>query len=113
MKVLSFEQFEQIMDGIKQEIRFQNKMYSAFRELDGECYRRTPSIYMLINLLNIIFEDDDECPLIDYFIYNLDFGEMWKDGCITDEGGNSVELKTVSDLYDALMKQKVEKGAKQ
>jgi len=42
--------------------------------------------------------------MLDYFIYDLDFGNNWKTGDITDTNGNDIKLQTNEDLYDYLMK---------
>ena len=107
--ILSYGDFEKIINGIKREVTFQDKVYYAFRELDGDYYRDTPSVDMMIMLLDKIFCDDSDYPLIDYWIYELDFGKKWKPGCVMDNGAE-VKLETVSDLYDALVKQKAEMG---
>lgn len=96
------------MNGIEKEVKFQDKVYSAFIEMGGDYYRDTPSVDMMIMLLDKIFCDDSDYPLIDYWIYELDFGKKWKPGCVTDNG-EEVELWSISDLYDALVKQKAEK----
>ena len=108
MNILTFDEFEEIMNGIEKEIHFQDEVYNAFSELGGEYYRETPSVFSTITLLDKIFEDDSEYPLIDYWVYELDFGKKYNDGCVKDDDGNVV-LNTVSDLYDALIKQKATK----
>lgn len=96
------------MNGIEKEVRFQDNIYSAFLKLDGEYYRDTPSVDMMIMLLDKIFCDNSDYPLIDYWIYELDFGKNWKPGIVTNNGVD-VKLETASDLYDVLVKQKAEK----
>lgn len=96
------------MNGIEKEVTFQDKIYSAFLELDGDYYRDTPSVDMMVMLLDRIFCDDSDYPLIDYWIYELDFGKNWKPGTVTNNGVD-IKLETVSDLYDVLVKQRAEK----
>ena len=100
------------MGCIEKEVRFQDRVYSAFTELNGEYYRDTPTVSSTITLLDKIFEDNSDCPLIDYYVFELDFGERYKDGCVKDDNGSIVVLRNVSDLYDALIKQKVEREGK-
>jgi len=38
-----------------------------------------------------------------YFVYELEFGEKWKEGVVTDVDGNDIPLKNSSDLYDLLI----------
>lgn len=40
---------------------------------------------------------------IAYFCYELEFGEKWTSGCVT-ENGEDVRMKTVDDLYDVCEK---------
>ena len=96
------------MNGIEKEVTFQDKIYSAFLELDGDDYRDTPSVDMMVMLLDRIFCDDSDYPRIDYWIYELDFGKNWKPGTVTNNGVD-IRLETVSDLYDVLVKQRAEK----
>lgn len=110
MSILTFEEFKAIMDSIEEEVRFQDKIYFAVKSLNGEYFRNTPAVYSTIILLDKIFEDDSECPLIDYWVYELDFGKDWKEGCVT-EGDNDIKLETVSDLYDELIRQRALKEA--
>ena len=105
---VDFEEFSEIIDGIKNEIEFQEGIEELVRGVHGEYYRETSCVYYTISLLNKIFRDDDDYPLIDYWIYDLDFGKRWKEGSVT-HNGSDVKLETVSDLYDALTKQMVEK----
>lgn len=58
--------------------------------------------FILCELLNKIFN----CELSDdlgYFVYELEFGEKWKEGVVTDVDGNDIPLKNSSDLYDLLI----------
>lgn len=107
--MITFEEFEKIMCGIGKELAFQDQIYSAFMKLGGDYYRDTPSVNSTITLLDKIFCDDSEYPLIDYWVYELDFGKNWRPGCVTDNGID-VKLETVSDLYDLLLKKKAERG---
>ena len=37
---------------------------------------------------------------IEYFIYDLNFGKDYKEGCLTDMNGTSIDISTVEKLYD-------------
>lgn len=97
------------MGCVENELKFQDMVYTAFVGMSGEYYRDTPTVFSTITLLDKIFEDNTECPLIDYFVFELDFGKKYKDGCVKNNDGSIVVLRNLSDLYDALIKQKVEK----
>jgi len=46
---------------------------------------------------------NDKFGYIEYFIYELDFGQKWKNGMCIDEKGNDIKLQTGEDLYNLLM----------
>ena len=46
---------------------------------------------------------DDKCDWINYWMWELNFGENWKPGTVT-ENGNDIPLKTIDDLWNLLTK---------
>lgn len=46
----------------------------------------------------------DNAGNISYFIYELDYGKTYQDGCISDQSGN-IDFSTPEQLYDYLMKE--------
>lgn len=46
---------------------------------------------------------DDKCDWISYWMWELNFGENWKPGTVT-ENGNDIPLKTIDDLWNLLTK---------
>lgn len=58
-----------------------------------------------------LLEDIMGCPRdykyyisdISYFVYELDFGRNYKDGCIKDKDGNNIKLETPEDLWNVLV----------
>lgn len=57
-------------------------------------------IVLILSLLKGIFQDKSDW--IDYFIYDLQYGEKYTDGMITYENGDFVKLANVDDLYALL-----------
>lgn len=55
----------------------------------------------LVNVLIEVF-NDDPADIITYYIYELEFGEKWESGMITDNE-QDIKLKTPEDLYDYLI----------
>lgn len=112
MSILSYDEFESVMDGVVKEIRFQNKIYSAIvgTGSGGEYYRETPTLDSTLMLLDKIFKDDSDYPLIDYWVYELDCGEAWKPDSVVGDNGDSIPLKTISNLYDELVRQYANRG---
>lgn len=107
MNILSYEEFEKVMNGVINELKFQDKIYDAVNSmgLDGEYFRNVPTVDTTLMLLNRIFKDDAEYPLIDYWVFELHCGEDWKPDSVVDDDGNGILLKTISNLYDELVKQ--------
>ena len=54
----------------------------------------------MIQMLKDLFHD--ESSWIEYYIFDLDFGEKWEEGMIT-ETGKSVSMRTPEELYDILI----------
>ena len=46
---------------------------------------------------------DDKFDWISYWMWELNFGENWKPGTVT-ENGNDIPLKTIDDLWNLLTK---------
>lgn len=40
---------------------------------------------------------------IEYYIFELNFGDNYVDGCITDKNGDNVKLQTVHNLWNLLI----------
>ena len=55
---------------------------------------------LIIDMLRDITHDESDW--IGYYIYELDWGEKYKDGMITDEFGSIVPLRTYDDLINLL-----------
>lgn len=53
----------------------------------------------VVKLLENMFDTD----IISWWIYELDYGREYKEGCIQDEKGN-IEIETAEKLYDYLIK---------
>lgn len=56
---------------------------------------------IVIELLENIFNDGN---ILSWWIYDLDYGRKYKDGCITEENGDFIDLSTAEKLYDYLIK---------
>lgn len=55
----------------------------------------------LVELLKILTDDNHKDSWIDYFIYELDFGDSWEEDSVT-ENGKSIKLKNSKDLWKLL-----------
>ena len=50
-------------------------------------------------------DDDDDTysmTMIEFFVYEADYGRKYKEGLVTDELGNSIKLDSAEALYDLL-----------
>ena len=56
---------------------------------------------LVLDVLEIVMEDKKNC-WISYYTRELNWGENYKDGCITN--GKNIPLKTFEDLYNILTK---------
>lgn len=59
----------------------------------------------MVELLEAIMIDA-KCQWISYFIYELDFGKNYVDGCVSykKDNGGSIDISTPEKLYDFLIK---------
>lgn len=79
-----------------------NNIQTVFEENCQDSVFWPPSLEdTLINVLIEVFNDDPD-NIITYYIYELEFGEKWEPGMITDNE-EDIELKTPEDLYDYLI----------
>ena len=107
MNLLTYDEFNKVMTGVVNEVQFQDKIYEAMKGtgMNGNYFRDVPIVDTTLMLLDRIFKDDAEYPLIDYWVFELNCGEGWSPSSVTDENGDSIPLKTISDLYDELVRQ--------
>ena len=54
---------------------------------------------IVLELLEDMFNDGD---IISWWIYDLEYGTKYKDGCITEEDGTIIDVSTAEKLYDYL-----------
>ena len=101
------ELFVSTINSIKKQIEIDRKNSSMLQEMFPD-----DSIYCgynnseLFNALNKILKESmkDEYEWIDYFIYELDFGEKYYDGCVLDKYKSIINLSTAENLYEFLIK---------
>lgn len=72
-------------------------------------YKREDQVYStgledtVVSLLEIIFKDKENQWLA-YWIWELNYGEVYNDGDVTEEDGTIISLRTAEELYDFLIK---------
>lgn len=80
------------------------KFNDMMREIDSEFgggFIHNKTINFLENLLIELM--NDKCNEISYFLWELDFGSKYEDGCITGPNGEIIKLATPEDLYNLIL----------
>ena len=106
--MISKEKFVEIINRLKNYNELQNKINDLFKEnIDNKemDFMNARSICIghesvVVYLLERMFDTD----MISYFIYELDYGEKYKEGCVLDENMNEIDLSTAEKMYDYLVK---------
>lgn len=107
MKEISKEKFVSIMETIKKEYNHVIKVNSLLNQIfeDGGGYPQMYCYNELVELLKFLFNDDNNDSIIDYYIYELDFGKDWYKGCIT-VNKEDIDISNSEKLYEYLIKNK-------
>lgn len=106
--MISKEKFLEIINRLKKYDELQNDINELFCEsIDNKekDFINAGSICIghesvVVYLLENMFDTD----MISYFIYELNYGEDYTEGCIVDENMNEIDLSTAEKLYDYLIK---------
>ena len=101
------EQFIEVMVAIYKQDLHDQKCVDAFEVILTEDrvvigYDNSHLRMALLKLLEIVCFDTEN-KWIEYFIYELDFGEKYKKGCVTSNGKNC-DISTTGKLYNFLEK---------
>lgn len=103
---LTKEEFVEKLNFIKERDEAQSQIGELFeKEFEDSIfwpYSRWQTEY--INLLEKIMRDTEN-NWISYWVYELDYGEGYQDGYITDVDGSNIKMQTAEDLYDFLVKE--------
>lgn len=101
------EIFVEILKNIQNQSEHDDKCNEAFKiilpETFGGYYNNSFIHSSLLYLLKTAFGDNHRDSWIDYFIYELEFGEKYKDGCATNKDGSNIDLSTSEKLYEFLI----------
>lgn len=101
--MLSFAEFEKVMNNVK---KFWDRLMEIESVTDGcvQAWEMTNGgcIDDVLMLLQKMFRDTEEW--LTYWVYDLDWGNDYKPGCVENEDGSNIELETMRDLYDFLLK---------
>ena len=107
--MITKKQFVEIINKLKKVNDFVNKTNDEARELDDAIisdFFNAQSLSIsheniVVELLENMFEDGD---IISWWLYDLEYGTKYEDGCITEEDGTIIDISTAEKLYDYLIK---------
>ena len=101
------ELFIATINSIQKQIEIDRKNNSILQEMFPD-----DSIYCgynnseLFNALNLILKEQmkDEDDWIGYFMFELDFGEKYRNGMVKEADGSIIDLSNAERLYEFLIK---------
>ena len=107
--ILSYTEFDEILVKLNEIHELDKKQSTIMGELTETTGGLTNarSFDLIVNLLETIFEDNIN-NWISYFMYDLEWGALWKPGAITDEDGSDIRLDSTKDLYKLITKKEEE-----
>jgi len=102
--VITKELFKETIEALEKQYAHDSKCTDAFNIILPEDrvvgYDNNIIMLQLITLLKLSFKDDSDW--IDYFIYDLDFGRDYKEGCVMSKDKKPIPLVTIDDLWNLL-----------
>ena len=106
--MINKKMFVDCISAIQQQEEHDKKCIEAFQAILNEDrivigYNNSKLSQQLITLLETIL--DDKGGWIGYFIYELDYGKDYTEGCITNKDNFSIDISTIENLYEFLLKE--------
>lgn len=109
MAYITKERFCEIMDNLVKEREISREMDKLLAESpmrDTRDFFSATCLHMsheplVVELLTAMFDDEEE--LVEYWMYEMDFGRGWYEGCMTEADGTPVILPDAASLYDYLV----------
>lgn len=101
------EQFISSIEAIKEQYENDEKITKALNIIQPDSFNSFNGGIVLVNHLIQLLVDltNDKNSWIEYFIYELDFGEKYKEGCATYVDKTPIDLSTAGTLFDFLIKE--------
>lgn len=108
MNLVSKEKFVEIVNRLKQTdetVDTINEIFNNTIDSKTSDFMNAASLMIchediVVELLKIMFNDKDT---ITWWLYELDYGKQYTDGCITELDGTIIDLSTPEKLYDYLI----------
>lgn len=105
--MITKEQFVRIINRLKEAYDIQNKVNEIFKNAtDNILCDFTNAAGLMIcheDLVVEILENMFDSDMISYWIYELDYGKDYIDGCVVDEHNEIINIKNPEDLYNYLI----------
>ncbi len=110
--LLTKEEFVKILDQLKEVTEIQDKVNQIFRDsreniessnMNSASLQISHESIVVELLQKIMGDNDENYPDISYFIYDLDYGKLYKHGCVTGVDGKIIDFSTAGNLYDYLV----------
>lgn len=110
--MLSKEKFVSYINKIKDTFRKDDELSNAIEEAcNNSC--RVIGLYssecnIMVELLSLAMglechtQDDN---VLEYFIYDLDFGKEYEKGCYTEADGTPIDISTTEKLYEYILEE--------
>lgn len=113
--MLSKEEFVKIINNLKQVNDFVKETNDKARKLNNAIvsdFFDASSLSIshediVVELLREILKDDND--FIYWWMYELEYGKKYYDGCVQDADGKNINLSTAEKLYDFLIDEMGEK----
>lgn len=107
--MITKKEFIDIINKLKEVDDFVNETNEKARKLDNAIisdFFNASSLSIsheniVVKLLEKIFNDTDT---ISYWLYELEYGSKYKEGCLRESDGTIVDISTSEKLYDYLIK---------
>jgi hypothetical protein len=104
------EKFIYIMNQLQETKRVENEVNRIYKSssnitisnFNSSTISANDSI--VIDLLNTMLNIEDE--LLEWWIYELDFGRKWTKNSLRDKNDKSINVKTAEKLYDYITKER-------
>lgn len=107
------ELFIETIEALRLQSEYDSKCSEAFNVILPNDYVSNYDNHWLTNqlikLLQVEMNDETRDSWIEYYIYELEFGVKYREGCARYKDGSNIDLSDAGKLYDFLMSEKDKK----
>jgi len=105
--MLSKKTFIETIKLIKTKRSHEHKLIKALELCSPEEYVNafiyTEYETLVVKLLHETMELNENNDVLEYWLWELNFGKDYKPGCFTDENDKNIDISTVGKLYDYII----------